>query len=153
MKSDLEKMIDYLIGALKDGMSETGDEIVNKMKQNLSDNGSIQTGKLRDSIRQETKYEDDKIKTLIYADSKSDEGTQYAEFVEYGTGIYNEFGDGRKTAWRYKDKDGNWHTTHGQKPKPFIRPAVESSLAEIQETIRDSIQQEKQKFYKGVKRW
>lgn len=34
---------------------------------------------------------------------------------EFGTGAYALNGDGRKTAWRYKDEKGKWHTTTGKK--------------------------------------
>ncbi len=38
-----------------------------------------------------------------------------AIWEEFGTGIHALNGDGRKTAWHYKDKKGNWHTTTGKK--------------------------------------
>jgi len=53
--------------------------------------------------------------------------TLYAPYIEYGTGIYAEAGDGRKGGWRYKDTKGNWHFTLGMKPQPFIRPSIEGS--------------------------
>lgn len=36
---------------------------------------------------------------------------------EFGTGQYALSGNGRKTRWKYEDKEGNWHTTTGKKPQ------------------------------------
>lgn len=45
-----------------------------------------------------------------------------AIWEEFGTGIHALNGDGRKTAWHYKDKKGNWHTTTGKKgTRAFFR--------------------------------
>jgi HK97 gp10 family phage protein len=64
---------------------------------------------------------------------------EYAPYVEYGTGIYAE-GGGRSTPWRYKDKDGNWHTTSGQKPQPFLRPAIADHTDEYKSLIETYLQ-------------
>ena len=57
---------------------------------------------------------------------------EYAPYVEFGTGLFAEDGDGRKDVpWCYQDEKGEWHSTRGQKPKPFLRPA----LHENRETI------------------
>ena len=45
----------------------------------------------------------------------------YNVYVEYGTGIYAENGQGRKTPWVYMDAEGNFHYTHGQHPQSFMR--------------------------------
>lgn len=45
-----------------------------------------------------------------------------AIWEEFGTGIQALNGDGRKTAWHYKDKKCNWHTTTGKKgTRAFFR--------------------------------
>lgn len=48
---------------------------------------------------------------------------EIAPYVHQGTGIYAVNGDGRKTPWKYEAKSGKykgWHTTVGQRPKPFL---------------------------------
>ena len=55
---------------------------------------------------------------------------EYAPYVEYGTGLFAEQG-GRKTPWTYKDEEGNFHTTSGQRPQPFLRPAFNEAQAGI----------------------
>lgn len=53
----------------------------------------------------------------------------YAGYVEEGTGIHNS--KGRKTPWRYKDVQGNWHYTTGQKAQPFLKPAFLNNIEQI----------------------
>ena len=43
----------------------------------------------------------------------------YALYVELGTGIFAEKGDGRKTPWVWWDQNGKFYFTRGMKPKPF----------------------------------
>ena len=57
----------------------------------------------------------------------------YAIYVELGTGIFAENGDGRKTPWVWKDFNDKWHFTRGMKPRPFLRPAVKNHLSELEE--------------------
>lgn len=57
----------------------------------------------------------------------------YALYVELGTGIFAEKGDGRKTPWIWKDQNGKYHFTRGMAPRPFLRPAVEEHIKELQE--------------------
>lgn len=53
-------------------------------------------------------------------------GVHYAIYVEYGTGIYAENGDGRKTPWTYYSvKLGRFVKTEGMKAQPFWREAVD----------------------------
>lgn len=45
-----------------------------------------------------------------------------AIWEEFGTGVQALNGDGRKTAWKYQDKKGKWHTTTGKKgTRAFFR--------------------------------
>lgn len=57
----------------------------------------------------------------------------YSIYVELGTGVFAEKGDGRKTPWVWKDFNGKWHFTRGMAPRPFLRPAVEEHIKELQE--------------------
>lgn len=62
---------------------------------------------------------------------------KYGVYVHEGTGIYAE--NGRKTPWRYKTPDGNWHTTKGQEPQPFLEEALNDKKQEILELVKESI--------------
>lgn len=58
----------------------------------------------------------------------------YPIYVELGTGIYAEKGNGRPTPWYWYDmKTKQWHFTRGVKPRPFLRPAVEEHIDELRE--------------------
>lgn len=52
----------------------------------------------------------------------------YSVYVELGTGIFAEKGNGRKTPWVWKDFNGKWHFTRGMAPRPFLRPAWKNTL-------------------------
>ncbi len=64
--------------------------------------------------------------------------TEYAPYVEFGTGLYAKNGDGRKTPWSYCDANKNWHTTAGQQPQPFLYPALEEYKDKISADITKS---------------
>lgn len=61
--------------------------------------------------------------------------TDYAMYVEYGTGEFAENGAGRKGGWSYQTPDGEWHHTDGMQPQPFLRPAFRENKANIENVI------------------
>ena len=63
---------------------------------------------------------------------------EYAPYVEYGTGLFAEEG-GRSTPWVYKDDKGEWHKTSGQKPQPFMRPALAENREKIINILKEGI--------------
>lgn len=75
----------------------------------------VDTGNLRNSI---THTVADNGERAAYVGTNS----EYGVYVECGTGIY--YPGGRQTPLVYQDEKGNWHLTHGQRAKPFIKPAV-----------------------------
>lgn len=74
----------------------------------------VDTGNLRNSITHQVQADE----PAVYIGSNS----EYAAYVELGTGIY--YPGGRQTPWVYQDAKGNWHLTHGQRAKPYLKPAV-----------------------------
>ena len=82
---------------------------------------AVDTGRLRNSISHDTDQDTTYVGTNV----------EYAPYVEFGTGKFAESG-GRTTPWRYQDDNGNWHTTSGQKPQPFLRPAITEHTAEYE---------------------
>lgn len=56
---------------------------------------------------------------------------EYAPYVEYGTGLFAEVAGRKDTPWSYQDEEGEWHSTSGQKPQPFMRPALNDNRTEI----------------------
>ena len=74
-------------------------------------------------------YKKQRIKSLY--DNKID--------VEYGTGLFAENGGRKNVPWRYKDDEGNWHSTSGQHPQPYMRPALNENREEILRILKDAI--------------
>lgn len=65
---------------------------------------------------------------------------EYAPYVEYGTGLFAEAGDGRKDVpWMYQDDKGDWHSTSGMKPRPYMRPALNENREEIKRILMEGI--------------
>lgn len=62
---------------------------------------------------------------------------EYAAYVELGTGIY--YPGGRKTPWAYVDDEGERHFTHGQKPQPYLKPAVTEHKEQYRNIIKNEL--------------
>lgn len=87
------------------------------------------SGDLRRSIT--SKVEDDKgiVFTPLF----------YAPYVEYGTGLFAESGGRKDVPWCYQDDKGEWHSTSGMKPHPFMRPALNENREKIIEIIKEGL--------------
>lgn len=64
---------------------------------------------------------------------------EYAPYVEYGTGLFAEEGGRTDVPWCYQDDKGEWHSTSGQKPQPFLRPALDENREEIMRMLREAL--------------
>lgn len=87
------------------------------------------TGALRRSIT--SKIEGDK--GIVYTP------LEYAPYVEYGTGLFAENGGRKDVPWYYEDDKGEWHKTSGQKPQPFMRPALNQNREQILRILRGEV--------------
>lgn len=91
-------------------------------------------GELRRSITSEVRNDGEEIVGVVYTP------LEYAPYVEYGTGLFAEGGNGRQDVpWSYKDDEGNWHTTSGMPPQPYMRPALNENRAEILRAIKEAL--------------
>lgn len=86
------------------------------------------TGELRRSIESKVETSSNEVKGTVFTNK------EYAPYVEFGTGLFAEEG-GRSTPWSYEDDNGEWHKTVGQKPQPYMRPA----LSENRDTIKNML--------------
>ncbi|WGT40144.1 HK97 gp10 family phage protein [Lysinibacillus sp. 1 U-2021] len=78
----------------------------------------VDDGSLRDSIEMKMLGKYNAVVTV---------GVHYAIYVEYGTGIYAQNGNGRRTPWTYYSlKLGRYVTTEGMKAQQFWGPAVDA---------------------------
>ena len=64
---------------------------------------------------------------------------EYAPYVEYGTGIFAEDGGRTDVPWNYQDEEGNWHSTSGQHPSPYMRPALDQTREDIIRVLKEGI--------------
>lgn len=87
------------------------------------------TGELRRSITSEIRDNQGVVYTTL----------EYAPYVEYGTGLFAENGGRTDVPWCYQDDKGEWHSTSGMKPQPFMRPALDENRERIIEIIRGAI--------------
>ena len=87
------------------------------------------TGALRRSITSKVEG----LEGIIYTP------LEYAPYIEYGTGLFAE-GNGRKDVpWNYQDDKGNWHSTSGLKPQPFMRPSLDENREKILEILKEGV--------------
>lgn len=92
--------------------------------------GRLYGGNLRQSID----YQVEEKRVLIGSYLK------YSIYVEKGTGIYAVDNDGRQTPWVYYDpKADRYFYTKGQKPQPFIEPAVMQYRDEIVNIFKEEL--------------
>jgi HK97 gp10 family phage protein len=64
---------------------------------------------------------------------------EYAPYVEFGTGLFAEEGGRQNVPWCYQDDEGNWHTTSGMKPQPYMRPALNENREQIKRILREGM--------------
>lgn len=90
----------------------------------------VDTGNLRNSITHVV----DISELLCRIGSNS----EYAPYVELGTGIY--YPGGRQTPWFYVDAHGRGHLTHGQRAQPYLKPAVADHVPQYEGIICGEVQ-------------
>lgn len=91
------------------------------------------TGDLRRSIKSKVESRAENLKGIVYTP------LEYAPYVEYGTGLFAENGGREDVPWRYKDDKGKWHSTSGQEPQPFMRPALDENREEILRILKGAL--------------
>ena len=109
---------------LKDALNESCLLVENTAKENCP----VDSGQLRNSITSNVSGEKGEVGTNV----------EYAPYVEYGTGVFNP---GRLTPWSYQDASGEWHTTTGQKPQPFLVPALDSNRDKILNIFKEKVKE------------
>ena len=87
------------------------------------------SGELRRSITSKVENNEGVVYTPLF----------YAPYVEYGTGLFAESGGRTDVPWNYQDDKGNWHSTSGMKPQPFMRPALYENKEEILRIIKEGL--------------
>lgn len=91
------------------------------------------TGELRRSITSRVEQVGDLVEGIVYTP------LEYAPYVEFGTGLFAENGGRTDVPWCYQDDEGEWHTTSGQHPQPFMRPALNENREVIKRILKEAI--------------
>ena len=110
-----DEVLSALDAALARGLEKCGLVAEGYAKKLCNSPGKFGTGAVRNSITHTVTNSGERA---AYVGTNS----EYGVYVECGTGIY--YPGGRQTPWVYQDAKGDWHLTHGQRAKPFIKPAV-----------------------------
>lgn len=91
------------------------------------------TGQLANSITSKVERDGNDVVGVVFTPK------EYAPYVEYGTGLFAEKGGRKDVPWVYEDDEGNWHTTSGQKPQPYMRPALNENRNKILKILEESV--------------
>ena len=129
-KDNSDKVIRELQDAVYKGVTKASEIVETQAKLNAP----VDTGKLGQSINNHV--EGARTNTITgYIGTN----TEYAIYVEKGTGEFATNGLGRKTPWTYQKPNGEWVTTTGQKPQPFLEPAFKDNVNNIAKAIKDEL--------------
>lgn len=90
-------------------------------------------GDLRRSITSKVEGFGSDIEGIVYTP------LEYAPYVEYGTGLFAESGGREDVPWCYQDDEGNWHTTSGMHPQPYMRPALDENREDIKRILKEGL--------------
>ena len=99
--------------------------LVERSAKQLAPKG--RTGDLANSITHEVKGLIGEVFTPL----------EYAPYVEFGTGLFAENGGRSNVPWVYCDDKGDFYTTYGQHPQPYMRPALNQNREEIIRIIKE----------------
>ena len=115
-------------------MTSAMQDACNLVEGAAKDKAPKKTGALRRSITSKVEVTGNTIEGIVFTP------LEYAPYQEYGTGLFAENGNGRKTGWAYEDeKTGETIFTRGNRPHPFLRPALEENKDKIINIIKGAL--------------
>ena len=114
-------------------MTSAMQDACNLVEGAAKDKAPKDTGALRRSITSNVEVTGNSIEGIVFTP------LEYAPYQEYGTGLFAENGNGRKTPWVYMDDKGNYHYTRGQHPQPYMRPALQENKDKIINIIKGAL--------------
>ncbi len=89
------------------------------------------TGELRRSITSRIENNNGDLVGVVYTP------LEYAPYIEYGTGLFAESEGRLDVPWNYQDEKGEWHSTSGMYPQPYLRPALEENREQIIRILKE----------------
>ena len=93
------------------------------------------TGELRRSITSRIEKDGNDVIGIVYTP------LEYAPYVEFGTGLFAENGGRTDVPWCYQDDKGEWHSTSGQHPQPYMRPALDENRDSVVRILKEEVLQ------------
>lgn len=90
-------------------------------------------GELRRSITSRIENDSGELQGVVYT------ALEYAPYVEFGTGLFAESGGRTDVPWNYQDDKGEWHSTSGMHPHPYMRPALNENREEIKRILKEGL--------------
>ncbi len=103
------------------------------VERSAKQNAPKGNGELRRSITSKVEAQGDELVGIVFTP------LEYAPYIEYGTGLFAEDGGRTDVPWHYQDDEGNWHSTSGMKPHPYLRPALDENRKQILELLKEGI--------------
>jgi HK97 gp10 family phage protein len=103
------------------------------VERSAKQNAPKGVGDLRRSITSKIDNDGENLIGVVYTP------LEYAPYVEYGTGLFAENGGRKDVPWMYKADEGEWHSTSGMKPSPYMRPALNDNREQILRILREGI--------------
>lgn len=131
--------LDTIIEKIEDfddvhAMTSAMQDACNIVESAAKDKAPRKTGALRRSITSKVELTGNSIEGIVFTP------LEYAPYQEFGTGLFAENGNGRKTGWAYEDeKTGETIFTRGNRPHPFLRPAVNENKDKIINIIKGAL--------------
>lgn len=126
------KVKEFITSTAEAILEECAGEVESQVKRNTR----VDTGKTKNSWQHAV------YKTAEGVEAAIGSNYENAIWEEFGTGEYALQGNGRKSTWTYKDEKGQWHKTHGKKPRRALFTAfvtLKSSItSHIQNAFRGS---------------
>lgn len=138
---DIVNEVGKAIGAAKAGREKIEaallkgvEKALTRIEADAKRNCPVDDGRLRSSITHTVEASGEEARGRVGTN------VDYAPYVHEGTGIYARDGNGRKKPWVYvHPKTGERVFTHGQKPRPFLRDAMESNQGNIAKIFQETV--------------
>lgn len=113
-------------------LNGTMEQVCALVERDAKQNAPKDTGALARSIQSKVENNNDSIQGVVFTP------LEYAPYVEFGTGLFAESGGRTDVPWAYKDdKTGELIFTSGQKPQPYMRPAIDNNREKIVRMIKE----------------
>ncbi len=132
----MDEFINRLINAAEQGIQNATVKTAFLLEGENKRQAPVDTSRLKNSIYTSV----DKPNYLAEVKSR----TFYANYVIYGTGIYNTRGVNRTSGWYYHVSDSSskyygWHYTHGQQANDFPQQAYDNQRDQISRILDSEI--------------